>query len=148
MLCISNALFPKYMNVISGQILQFVSQPAFLTILTQNRLCGKKIRHIYWATDRWQLIGCVPKSHIFYFKISTDARAIGSKFSAQCYDKVVCPSYMHTAWNSMYFVRAAAIPSQSKKLKYVIWNAPQMFSGGCLRGENRSACILLVAKFL
>lgn len=47
MLCISNALFQKYMNVISGQILQFVSQPAFLTILTQNRLCGKKICHIY-----------------------------------------------------------------------------------------------------
>ena len=33
------------MNVISSQILQFVSQPAFLTILTQNHLCGKKKKY-------------------------------------------------------------------------------------------------------
>lgn len=115
--CISNALIWKYMNVISSQILQFVSQPAFLTILTQNHLCGKKKNTPHLLSHRPMTAHWLrSKSHIFYFKISTDARARGSKFSAQCYDKVVCPSYMHTTWNSMYFVRAAAVRSYSKKV--------------------------------
>ncbi len=38
-------------------------------------------------------------------------------------DRAVCPSCMHTACNSMYFVRAAAVSTTSKKQKYAIWNA-------------------------
>lgn len=30
-------------------------------------------------------------------------------------DEVVCPDCMHTACNSMYFVRAAAVSTKSKK---------------------------------
>ena len=42
-------------------------------------------------------------------------QARGSKLKAQCYNKVVCPNYMHPAYNSTYFAKAAAVPTKRKK---------------------------------
>ena len=45
----------------------------------------------------------------------------GSKFKAQCYDKVVCPNCLHSSCNSTWFVRAAAALTKSRK-KYASWD--------------------------
>ncbi len=43
-----------------------------------------------------------------------------SKFKAHYHDRAVCASCMHTTCNSMYFVRAAAVHTTSKKQNYAI----------------------------
>ncbi len=67
---------------------------------------------------------CTPKCHAW---APTDRRASELKFKAHCHDRAVCPSCMHTVCNSMYFVRAAAVCTKSKKQKYVIWDASSVF---------------------
>ena len=42
----------------------------------------------------------------------------------RCLSPVVCPNWMHTACNSTYFIRAAAV--RTKRKKYVIWNAARV----------------------
>lgn len=59
------------------------------------------------------LWNCVPNSITFFSTshlalwTATDVWARGSKFKAQCYDRVVCPNRTHTC-NTMYSVSAAA----------------------------------------
>ncbi len=62
---------------------------------------------------------CTPK---FHAEAPTDRRASASKFKMHCHDRAVCPSCLHTACISMYFVRAAVVCTTSKKQKYAIWN--------------------------
>ncbi len=50
----------------------------------------------------------------FCAKAATDIWASESKFRVQYHDGVVCPSCMHTANNSMYFVRAAVVHTSTK----------------------------------
>lgn len=40
-----------------------------------------------------------------------------SKFKAKCYDEIACPSRAHAAYNSVYFVRAAAVCAKRKRKK-------------------------------
>ncbi len=71
---------------------------------------------------------CSTCSPNFHTKAATDIRASESKFKAHYHGGVVCPSCMCTACNSMYFVRAAAICTTSKKQKNVIQKAPTTFA--------------------
>ena len=54
---------------------------------------------------------------------------------AHCYEEEVCPNCMRTACNSRYFVRAAAVRSESKKVwdlecrVTVLFKAPK---AGCI----------------
>ncbi len=65
---------------------------------------------------------CIPFlfSPKFCAKAPTDSRSAESKFKAYCHERAVCPSCVHTACNSMYFVRAAAVCTICKKQKYAI----------------------------
>ncbi len=76
-------------------------------LLLSVAFCSMQASMLFWLF--WPTILC------------SDIWARGSKF--KCYDKVVCPSCMHTACNSTYFVRTAAVHMKSKKKKYAIWNA-------------------------
>ncbi len=53
----------------------------------------------------------------FCIKAVTDIEASESKFKMHYHDRVVCPICMYTACDSMYFVRAAAGHTISKKQK-------------------------------
>ncbi len=64
---------------------------------------------------------CTPN---FHTKAATDIRASESKIHKHCHGGVVCPNCMHTACNSMYFERAGAVHTKSKKQKHMIQNAP------------------------
>ncbi len=66
---------------------------------------------------------CTPN---FYTKAVTDIRASESKIHEHYHGGVVCPNCMHTARNSMYFERAGAVHTTSKKQKYAIRNAPKV----------------------
>ncbi len=46
---------------------------------------------------------------------------------AHYHDGVVCSNCMHTACNGMFYLRAAAVRTTSKKQKYVIWNTAFVF---------------------
>lgn len=46
---------------------------------------------------------------------STDIWATGSKFKMHCHEEIVGPSWMHAACICVYFVRAAALSTNSKK---------------------------------
>lgn len=56
---------------------------------------------------------------ILFCKKVMNVWARGSKFKADCYDKVLCPNCMHTTCNSTYFVMAAALCTVKT---YPIWN--------------------------
>ncbi len=60
---------------------------------------------------------CSPK---FHAKAATDVSASESQFKAYCRDKAVRPNCLHTACNSMYFEKAAAVCTTSKQQKYAI----------------------------
>ncbi len=53
-----------------------------------------------------------------------DVGASESKFKAHYHDGVICPNCVHTACNSMYFVKAAAVHTTSKKHQFAIQHAP------------------------
>ncbi len=55
---------------------------------------------------------CIPK---FCAEAAKDTGASESTLKAHSHDGVVCPICMHTACKSMYFVRAAAVHTTSKK---------------------------------
>ncbi len=63
---------------------------------------------------------CTPK---FHAKTPRDIGASESKSKAHCHDRAVCTSCMHTTCSSMYFVKAAAVCTTSKKQRFAIWNA-------------------------
>ncbi len=56
-----------------------------------------------------------------------DTGAPELKLKAHYHDGVVCPNCMHTACNSMYSVKAAAVRTISKKQKYAIQRTPSVF---------------------
>ncbi len=72
---------------------------------------------------------CTPK---FHAKAPMTRSASESKFKAHCHDRAVCPTCMHTACNSMYFVRAAAVCTASKKQKYDLERTHNL--SWCLQG--------------
>ncbi len=63
----------------------------------------------------------------FCAKAVTDLEASELKFKMHYHDGVVCPNCMHSACNSMYFVRAAAVCTTSKQQKYAIMTLVQSF---------------------
>lgn len=91
-------------------ILQEESQHCFLAILTNHRL--HRGRH---ATSTKLLK-----------RAQTDDSSLAVYIVLLCfrmkyYGEVVRPKYMHTACNSPYAVMAAAVRTETKKRKYVIW---------------------------
>ncbi len=105
-----------------------------------------------WMNFTWEWLwhdSCPTCTPNFCIKAATD---IGeSKFKGHYHGRVICPNCMHTACNSMCFVRTAAVHT-SKKQKYTIRNAPRVYQAAppcfyrrvewTIQTLNRAFCVL------
>lgn len=107
----------------SGHISQHASQHAFQTVLTHSPLRrGGRVESTEPPTaGLTRSLGTCSKSHTFSFSLkfhATDCSGCMTKRGkAQRYGQALCPSCVHTECNSVYFVRAAAVNTESKKKK-------------------------------
>ena len=122
-------------------ILQYGSQHAFFWLLSPAALCTahdtshtsecvasiltktRESANIWQLADRWQLIW------------QDDSDTVMTDSASKCnyphfilQNDALCPSCKHTACNSMYFVKAAALHTKREGKKYAILNALSLWS--------------------
>ncbi len=73
-------------------------------------------------------------------KAATDIGASESKFKAYYHGGVVFPSCMHTTGNSIYFMRAAAVYTTSKKQMFAIRKHHEAIAGHACVGPQDVCC--------
>lgn len=87
-------------------------------------------RHVDRAAERAQAVfsslAALQIAHFFFllqisrFRSVTGIWPRGSKFKAQCYDQVVCPSCVCTTRSSTYLARAAVVHTKGKRKARVL----------------------------
>ena len=83
--------------------------------------------------------------HLVAFSCKPDLWARGSMFKASCFKAVVCLNCLHTACNSRYFPRAAALCTKCKDEKQYARNVKTKSSLGCsLDSLPASVCLSAV----